>query len=144
MYSLHLMSNNSIKGHFGLRNTIAAVKLVNLKARKVSATSLKWSISNTAHVEFFSITFSVVETLHMFKGGTEASEIYSLAQIFSYCFVNISCVTIQCTFSRNNATGNNSLTDNCFNGFIDLACVDFRSLFLYLRYVENLVALSSI
>ena len=71
MYSLHLMSNNSIKGHFGLRNTIAAVKLVNLKARKVSATFLKWSISNTAHVEFFSITFSVVETLHMFKGGTE-------------------------------------------------------------------------
>ena len=44
-----------------LRNTIAAVKLVNRKARKTSATALIWPISNTAHVGFFSITFSVVD-----------------------------------------------------------------------------------
>ena len=58
-----------------LGNTVVALQLVNLKAQNASDTDLMGFIVDTAHVAFFSVTFSVVETLHMFNGGAESLKV---------------------------------------------------------------------
>ena len=116
-----------------LGNTVVALQLVNLKAQNASATALMGFIVDTAHVAFFSVTFSVVETLHMFNGGAESLKVIHWLR----SVIIVWCIQAEFQYSahleRKNDTEINSLTD-CF---LDLACIGFRSLFCIFQIREK-------
>ena len=71
----------------------------------------------------------MAETLQIFNDGAESLKIIHLLR----SVLIVLCTLVESQYSAhsawNNATESNSLTDHCFDCFVDLACIGFRSLF---------------
>ena len=65
----------------------------------------------------------------MFNDGAESLKVIHWPR----SVLIVLCILVEFQYSahsaRNNATESNSLTDHCFDCFVDLACIGFRSLF---------------